>query len=62
MRPKKEKEWYKARGIVQLVKNDKVIREYRFNDYYNRRRITQIWLSEVKPNGIDELVLVIKPD
>ena len=59
---KKEKDWYKTKGVMRLFKSDKLIREYRYNDSYNRRRIYKIWMSEVKPNGIDELVLTIKPD
>jgi hypothetical protein len=47
---------------MRLFKSDKLIREYRYNDSYNRRRIYKIWMAEVKPNGIDELVLTIKPD
>ena len=59
---KKEKDWYKTKGVMRLFKSNKLIREYRYNDSYNRRRIYKIWMSEVKPNGIDELVLTIKPD
>jgi len=62
MELKKEKDWYKTKGVMRLFKSDKLIREYRYNDSYNRRRIYKIWMSEVKPNGIDELVLTIKPD
>jgi len=47
---------------MQLFKSDKLIREYRYNDSYNRRRIYKIWMTEVKPNGVDELVLIIKPN
>jgi hypothetical protein len=39
-----------------------LIREYKFNDIYGRRRILKIWNSEVKPNGIDKLELIIKLD
>lgn len=59
---KKEKDWYKTKGVMRLFKSDKLIREYRYNDSYNRRRIYKIWMAEVKPNGIDELILTIKPD
>ena len=59
---KKEKEWYRAKGIMQLFKNDKLIRDYKFNDIHDRRRMLRIWQSEAKPNGIDELVLIIKLD
>jgi hypothetical protein len=62
MKPEKEKDWYKTKGVMRLFKSDRLIREYRYNDSYNRRRIYKIWMSEVKPNGIDELVLTIKPD
>lgn len=58
----KEKKWYKSRGYMQLFKNYTLIREYRFNDTYNRRRILKIWNSEIKPNGKDEYYLLIKPD
>ena len=56
----KGKEWYKIKGTMQLFKNDMLIREYKFNDIYGRRRILKIWNSEVKPNGIDKLELIIK--
>jgi len=59
---KKEKDWYRTKGVMRLFKSNKLIREYRYNDSYNRRRIYKIWMTEVKPNGIDELVLTIKPD
>jgi hypothetical protein len=62
MKPEKEKDWYRTKGVMRLFKSNKLIREYRYNDSYNRRRIYKIWMSEVKPNGIDELVLTIKPD
>jgi hypothetical protein len=47
---------------MQLFKNDKLIREYRYNDSYNRRRIYKIWMVEIKPNGIDSYELIIKPE
>jgi hypothetical protein len=59
---KKEKDWNRTKGKMQLFKNDRVIREYRWNDAYNRRRIARIWKAEIKPNGIDEYILIIKPD
>ena len=62
MKPEKEKDWYKTKGVMRLFKSNKLIREYRYNDSYNRRRIYKIWMVEIKPNGIDELVLTIKPD
>ena len=61
MKPEKEKDWYKTKGVMRLIKSNKLIREYRYNDSYNRRRIYKIWMVEIKPNGIDELVLTIKP-
>jgi len=45
---------------MQLFKSDKLIREYRYNDSYNRRRIYKIWMVEIKTNGIDEYYLLIK--
>jgi hypothetical protein len=45
-----------------LFRGNTIIREYRYNDSYNRRRILRIWNSEIKPNGEDEYYLVIKPD
>ena len=62
MKPEKEKDWYKTKGVMRLFKSDKLIREYRYNDSYNRRRIYKIWMTEIKPNGVDELVLIIKPN
>ena len=62
MRIKKEKDWYRYKGMMQLFKNDKLIREYKFNDAYKRRSILKIWLSEIKPNGIDSYELIIKPE
>ena len=59
---KEEKKWYRTKGIMHLFKNDKLIREYRYNDIYNRRRICKIWMSEIKPNGEDCYELIIKPD
>lgn len=57
---KQEKEWYKIRGTMQLFKNDNLIREFKFHDAYRRRAVLKIWNSEVKPNGIDYYVLIIK--
>jgi hypothetical protein len=45
---------------MQLFKNDNLIREYKFNTVFDRRRILKIWNSEVKPNGIDTYELIIK--
>ena len=59
---KQEKEWYKIRGTMQLFKNDKLIREFKFHDAYRRRAVLKIWNSEVKPNGIDTYQLIIKLD
>jgi hypothetical protein len=47
---------------MQLFKNDKLIREYRYSDSYNRRRMYKIWMVEIKPNGIDCYELIIKPE
>jgi hypothetical protein len=60
MNEKPEKEWYKIKGMMQLFKNDKLIREFRFHDAYRRRSVLKIWNSEVKPNGIDHYYLIIK--
>ena len=57
---KEKKDWYKIKGTMQLFKNDILIREYKFNDIHDRRRMFKIWNSEVKPNGIDKLELIIK--
>jgi len=56
----KGKDWQKMKGTMQLFKNDILIREYKFNDIHDRRRMFKIWNSEVKPNGIDKLELIIK--
>jgi hypothetical protein len=47
---------------MQLLKNDYLIREYTYPNVHDRRRMYKIWMIEIKPNGIDELVLVIKPN
>jgi hypothetical protein len=60
MKKEREKEWYKITGLMQLFKNDKLIREFRFHDAYRRRSVLKIWNSEVKPNGIDHYYLIIK--
>ncbi len=57
---KREREWYKMKGEIQLFKNHRLIREYRFQSAHDRRRILRIWNSEVKPNGIDTYELIIK--
>lgn len=62
MKEQKEKEWYKIRGLMQLFKNDKLIREFKFHDAYRRRSVLKIWESEVKRNGIDIYELVIRID
>lgn len=62
MNQQKEKEWYKIRGLMQLFKNDKLIREFKFHDAYRRRSVLKIWESEVKRNGIDVYELVIRID
>ena len=56
----REKEWYRIRGVMQLFKNDNLIREFKFHDAYRRRAVLKIWNSEVKPNGIDIYQLIIK--
>jgi hypothetical protein len=60
MKQKREKDWYNIRGVMQLFKNDKLIREFRFHNAHRRRAILKIWNSEVKPNGIDTYELIIK--
>ena len=60
MKPQREKEWYRIKGTMQLFKNDKLIREFKFHDAYRRRAVLKIWNSEVKPNGIDVYELIIK--
>ena len=62
MNPPREKDWYKKVGTMQLLKNDKIIRELKFYDAYRRRQVLKIWNSEVKPNGIDTYQLIIKLD
>lgn len=47
---------------MQLFKNDNLIREYRYTDTYDRKRMYKIWMSEIKPNGIDCYELIIKPN
>jgi hypothetical protein len=62
MKNEREKEWYRIRGLMQLFKNQKLIREFRFHDAHRRRAVLKIWNSEVKPNGIDVYELIIKID
>ena len=50
------------KGEIQLFKNDRLIREYRFQSSHDRRRINKIWESEIKRNGEDCYYLIIKPD
>jgi hypothetical protein len=47
---------------MQLFRGEVLIRQYNFFDSYNRRRILRIWKAEIKPNGIDEYYLIIKPN
>lgn len=47
---------------MQLLKSDKLIREYKFHTAHDRRRMLKIWQSEVKPNGVDYYELIIKLD
>jgi len=56
---KKRKE---VKGTIQLFKNDKLIREYIYKHFEDRRRMLKIWESEEKPNNIDKLELIIKPE
>ncbi len=58
----KEKEWYKAKGIMHLFKNSHLIREYKYFGTNDRKRMYKIWYSEIKPNGIDCYELIIKPE
>ena len=62
MKPPREKEWYRTKGLMQLYKNDRLIREFKFHDAHRRRAVLKIWNSEVKPNGIDTYELIIKID
>ena len=59
---KKERDWYRVKGTMQLIKDERVIRQYRFNDIYARRRMLRIWNSEVNPNGISCYKLIIIPE
>ena len=59
---KKSKDWYKQKGMMELIKDDRVIRQYRYNDSYSRRKIQRIWNSEVKPNGVSVYELIIIPE
>jgi len=59
---KKNQKWYKGKGVINLFKNDNLIREYRYTDTYDRKRMCKIWMSEIKPNGIDCYELIIKPN
>jgi hypothetical protein len=47
---------------MQLIKDERVIREYRFNDIYKRRKMLRIWNDEIKPNGISRYELIIIPE
>ena len=51
-----------CKGIIQLFKNEMLIREYKFNDGDDRKRMLKIWTSELKPNGLDCYYLIIKPE
>ena len=59
---KKPKDWYKQKGTMELIKDDRIIRQYRYNDSYSRRKIQRIWNSEVKPNGVSVYELIIRPE
>ena len=58
----KGKYWHKMKGTMHLFKNDMLIREYKFNDIHDRRRMLRIWNTEIKPNGKDDYYLIIKPN
>ena len=58
----KKNEWHKTKGVMELFKNDKLIREYKYQNGHDRRRMFDIWKSEEKPNGIDKIELIIKPN
>jgi hypothetical protein len=47
---------------MQLIKNERIIREYRYNDIYQRRKMLRIWNSEIKPDGKSCYELIIKPE
>lgn len=47
---------------MELYKNDRLIREFRFHDAHRRRAVLKIWQSEVKPNGVDCYELIIRLD
>lgn len=59
---KRARDWYRISGTMQLIKDERVIREYRFNDIYKRRKILRIWNDEIKPNGISRYELIIIPE
>ena len=59
---KKPKDWYKQKGMMELIKDDRIIRQYRYNDSYSRRKIQRIWNSEVKPKGVSVYELIIRPE
>ena len=59
---KRAKDWYNQSGDMELIKDDRVIRHYRFNNIYARRKMLKIWNSEVKPNGICRYELIIRHD
>ena len=59
MRTNLPKEWYKVKGYMRLFKNDKLIREFKFQSAHDRRRMLRIWNSEIKPNGTDCYELTI---
>lgn len=57
----KNEKWYKGKGIMQLLKNDHLIREYAYPNVHDRRRMYKIWMAEIKLNGTDTYELIIKP-
>ena len=47
------------KGYMKLFKNDRLIRQYKFQSAQDRRRMLRIWNSEIKPNGVDYYELTI---
>lgn len=61
MTKSKVKDWDNVSGEMQLLKNDLVIREHKYQTVTDRRRILRIWNSEEKLNDTD-YELIIKPN
>jgi hypothetical protein len=52
-----------VKGIMQLFEDEKLIREYKFKNQKDRKRIWEIWESEIKPMTKKECYeLIIKND